>query len=136
MAISVVMSNKQFLKGHGPCRKARRTGLLMSGFLFSYAIFQFFWGWCVKKYGPRASAILGIVIWAGHHAAERRSPDTAGALIGARVVLGIGEAFMFPVSNTFVANWFPVKERARASSFWLNGFPLAPVLGGTWWSPS
>jgi len=130
LSISVVMANRRFLQDLDLVGKPAVTGLLMSGFLVTYALFQFFWGWFVKKYGPRASAIFGIAIWAATMLASGFA-GTAGALISARAVLGMGEAFMFPVFNTFVANWFPLKERARASSFWLNGFPLAPVLGGT-----
>ena len=130
LSISVVMANRQFLQDLHLIGRPAVTGLLMSGFLFSYAICQFFWGWFVKRFGPRRSAILGIIVWAGTMTMSGIA-HTAGTLIFARVILGVGEAFMFPVFNTFVANWFPVKERARASSFWLNGFPLAPVVGGT-----
>jgi hypothetical protein len=50
MAISVVMSNKQFLQD------LQLVGMLMSGFLLSYSIFHFFWGPFVKKFGLAESA--------------------------------------------------------------------------------
>ena len=103
--------------------------MLMSGFLLTYGLFQFFWGWFVKRFGPRMSAIVGIIVWAASMTLSGIAA-TAGAMIAARVALGIGEAFMFPVSNTFVANWFPIKERARASTFWLNGITLGPIIAG------
>jgi sugar phosphate permease len=56
--------------------------------------------------------------------------QTAGALIAARIILGVGEGFAFPVSNVFVANWFPIRERGRANSVWLSGMNLGPVIAG------
>ena len=127
VAISVVMSNKQFLQDLKLIGRPAVTGLLMSGFLLSYAVFHFFWGYFVKRFGPRISAIAGIIVWAGTMALSGIA-QTAGAMITARVILGVGEAFTFPVSNTFVANWFPVKERGRANSIWMNGMMLGPVV--------
>ncbi len=129
VAISVVMANKQFLQDLNLIGRPAVTGLLMSGFLLSYAVFQFFWGWSVKRFGPRISAIVGIIVWGGTMALSGVA-HTAGAIITARVLLGIGEAFTFPVSNTFIANWFPVKERGRANSIWMNGTMVGPVISG------
>jgi sugar phosphate permease len=56
--------------------------------------------------------------------------QSVSALITARTLLGVGEAFVYPVANTFVANWFPVKERGRANSIWFNGMSLGPTLAG------
>jgi sugar phosphate permease len=129
MAISVVMSNKQFLQDLKLIGRPATTGLLMSGFLLSYSVFHFFWGYVVKRFGPRASAIAGILIWAGTLVLSGVA-HTAGAMITARVILGVGEAFMYPVFNAFVANWFAVKERARAGSFWVTGIALGPAVSG------
>src|SRR5208337_444619 len=129
LAISVVMANKQFLHDLQLIGKPAVAGMFMSGFLLSYAICHFFWGPAVKKYGPRRSAIVGIVAWGGTMVLSGLAL-TSGQMIAARVILGVGEAFTLPVFNTFVGNWFPVKERARAGSFWYNGITLAPVLAG------
>ena len=37
--------------------------------------------------------------------------ETANALIMARIILGAGGAFIFPVANSSFANWFPVADR-------------------------
>jgi sugar phosphate permease len=129
IGISVVMSNKKFLQDLNLVGRPAVVGLLMTGFLLSYSFFQFFWGYFVKRFGPRISAIVGIIIWGGTMALSGAA-HSANALITARIILGIGEAFTFPVSNTFVANWFPVKERGRANSIWLNGLTLGPVVCG------
>jgi ACS family glucarate transporter-like MFS transporter len=129
MAISVVMSNKQFLQDMKLIGRPAVTGLLMSGFLLSYALFHFFWGYVVKRFGPRACAIAGILVWAGSLSLSGAA-HFAGTMITARVILGVGEAFMYPVFNAFVANWFAVKERARAGAFWMTGITAGPAVAG------
>ncbi|MGA3127311.1 MAG: MFS transporter [Candidatus Korobacteraceae bacterium] len=129
VSISMVIANKQFLQDLSLQGRPAVTGLLMSGFLFSYSVCQFFWGYFVKRWGPRACAITGLSMW-GVSLLLSGVAHTIGAVVTARIVLGVGEGFMFPVANAFVANWFPVKERGRANSIWLNGTPLSQVLSG------
>ena len=129
VAIAVVMSNKQFLQDLRLLGRPAVIGMLMTGFLLTYAISMFFWGWFVKRFGPRACAIVGIIVW-GITMILSGIAQSAGALIFARVLLGVGEGFTWSVANAFVANWFPVKERARVSAFWFNGTALGPVLTG------
>lgn len=129
LAIPVVMSHKQFLHDLNLLGRPAVTGLLTSGFLFSYAICQFVWGYTVRRFGPRVSAITGVLICGGAMLLSGIA-ETASALITARIILGIGGAFMFPVASTFVANWFPVSERGRANSIWLSGMTVGPAICG------
>ena len=129
VSISVVISDKKFLQDLNLIGRPAVTGMLMSGFLLSYAIFFFLWGYLVKRFGPRKCAIVGIIIW-GLTLILSGLARTASAMITARIILGVGEAFIFPVSNAFVANWFPLKERARANSIWLNGTTFGHVVSG------
>jgi hypothetical protein len=89
VAVPVVMSHKQFLHDLNLLGRPAVTGLLMSGFLFSYAIFQFVWGYTVRRFGPRVSAITGILIWGGTMLLSGIA-ETASALLTARIILGIG----------------------------------------------
>ena len=129
VVIAIFMSNKQFLTDLHLLGKPALIGMLMSSFLITYAVFQFLWGWIVKRFGPRNSAIVGIIIWGGVMVLSGLA-RSAGDMILARTILGVGEAFMFPVANTFVANWFPVRERARASAVWFNGIQIGPAVAG------
>ncbi|HME44476.1 MAG TPA: MFS transporter [Syntrophorhabdales bacterium] len=129
VSISIVIANKKFLQDMLLVGRPAVTGLLMSGFFVFYATSQFFWGYVVRKFGPRASAICGLVMWGGTLVLSGAA-HTVGALITARCLLGIGEGFLFPVANTFVANWFPLKERGRANAVWLNGMTISQVLSG------
>lgn len=65
-----------------------------------------------------------------------------GWLIAARVLLGVGAAFLIPMSMSLVTAMFGPAERAKALTIWVMatslGIPLGPVLGGWlldhfWW---
>ena len=129
VGISVLISNKPFLQDMNLIGKPAVVGLLMSSFLVSYSICQFGWAYAVKRFGPRICAITGIIIW-GVTLFLSGIAHSVGALIWARVILGIGEGVTYPAAHAFVANWFPVKERARATSIWLNGVPIGPAVAG------
>jgi DHA2 family multidrug resistance protein-like MFS transporter len=67
---------------------------------------------------------------------------SAGALIGARAVLGLGASFLLPLSVAVLPVLFSAEERPRAIAVWASanaiGIPLGPVLGGWlldnyWW---
>ncbi|VDL72064.1 unnamed protein product [Nippostrongylus brasiliensis] len=50
-------------------------------------------------------------------------------VFGARFVLGIGEAFIYPCINTIVSNWFPIEERSTAVALFTTGNQVALFLG-------
>ncbi len=83
-----------------------------------------------------ALALFGIGSLACAYAG---SPE---ALIAARALLGIGAAFLIPMSMSLVTAMFTPEERPRALTIWVMatslGIPLGPVLGGWlldhfWW---
>src|ERR1700712_1676824 len=90
-----------------------------------------------KKLLLAALALFGIAsalcAWAG----------SADMLIAGRALLGLGAAFMMPLSMGVLPTLFPdAKERSRAITIWVPstalGLPLGPILGGWlldhfWW---
>ena len=129
VAIAVIMANKQFLTDLSLIGRPAVTGLLMSGFIAMYAASSIGWGYFVRRFGPRIAGIIGVILW-GLTMGASGLAHTAGALITARVVLGLGEGFMFSTCNTYVVNWFPPKERGTATSMYLNGQTIGPILAG------
>jgi sugar phosphate permease len=49
-------------------------------------------------------------------------------LIAARLILGIGEGFYYPMQSLFVKNWVPPQERGRANASWVVGQSVAPAI--------
>jgi DHA2 family multidrug resistance protein-like MFS transporter len=92
--------------------------------------------WGQKKLLLGSLAVFGA---ASAWCAYAGSPE---ALIVARVALGLGAAFMIPLSMSLVNVLFSAEERGKAITIWTMamslGIPLGPVLGGWlldhyWW---
>ncbi len=107
-----------------------QLGSIFSAFLIGYALFQTPGGWLADKLGPRYVLTIGVVWWGIFTALTASlSSTTAKAvlyLVLARLLLGAGEAIIYPASNRFVSQWIPSQERGLA-----NGFIFAGVGAGT-----
>src|SRR5699024_3335367 len=128
IGLSVIITNNDFLKTFGIENDAAKAGLFMTGFLITYGFSSIAWGFIVDKIGPRKSAIAGVSIWV-ITMLMGGIVTTYGAFMASRLILGVGEAILFPVCNKFIANWFNSKEVGRAQSTWLMGNYLGPAIG-------
>jgi DHA2 family methylenomycin A resistance protein-like MFS transporter len=86
------------------------------------------------RIGARTVFLGGLAIFAVGSTAAAAAP-TAGALIAAQALLGVGAAAVLPTSLSLLTQAFPApKERARAVGIWAAGsavaFALGPVVGG------
>jgi MFS transporter, DHA2 family, multidrug resistance protein len=89
-----------------------------------------------KKMLIGALAVFGLASVACAYA------ESAGQLIAARALLGVGAAVIMPMSGAVLTVLFEPKDRARAMGVWVTasalGIPLGPLLGGWlldnfWW---
>ena len=107
-----------------------QLGSIFSAFLLGYAFFQTPGGWLADRLGPRHVLTIGVVWWGIFTALTASLPSTiAGALtylIVIRLLLGAGEAIIYPACNKFVSQWIPSQERGLA-----NGLIFAGVGAGT-----
>jgi EmrB/QacA subfamily drug resistance transporter len=59
---------------------------------------------------------------------------SSGQLIAGRAVLGLGAAFLMPLSMSVLPVLFTAEERPRALTIWITanslGIPLGPIVGG------
>ncbi len=112
----------------------QRLGWIFSAFLLGYAAFQLPAGWLAARYGPRRVLTLGALWWGATTAATALLPSGASdavlLLILIRVMLGAGEAVIYPAANQFVARWVPVGERGV-----INGLIFAGVGAGSGLTP-
>jgi EmrB/QacA subfamily drug resistance transporter len=93
------------------------------------------------RYGRRLSLIGGLATFALGSTAAAFASGT-GMLIGARVVMGLGAAFVMPATLSILNSVFPPKERPQAIAAWSAvtgiGIVIGPTLGGLllsnfWW---
>lgn len=85
------------------------------------------------RFGPKWLLVGGMALFGAASAGCALSGGPA-MLIAARAVLGIGAAFMIPLSSAVLTTVFSPQERSKAIAVWATsmsvGIPLGPILGG------
>jgi len=112
----------------------QRLGLIFSAFLIGYAGFQIPAGWLAARFGPRRVLTIGTLWWGVATlmvaVLPTGLPGAVFFLIAIRLILGAGEAVVYPAANQFVAQWIPVSERGI-----INGLIFAGVGAGSGLTP-
>ncbi|WHZ12028.1 MAG: putative MFS-type transporter [Burkholderiaceae bacterium] len=125
--VSVLVADPTFLASMGIAGQPVKMGMLMSLFLFAYGIGNIVLTPIGNWLGPRKAMALSILLWAVSVALGGLA-GSFGMLLATRVLLGLGEGLHWPMQSTFVKNWFPPSERARANSAWLLGITVGPMI--------
>jgi len=107
-----------------------QLGLAFSVFGFAYLL-QAPAGWLCDKWGSRLGLTIFGTIWSAATIACGLAGSLA-ALIGARAVLGLGEAAPFPAMTRVIADWTPPARRSfmqgLTHSFVSIGTTVTPPL--------
>jgi ACS family glucarate transporter-like MFS transporter len=102
-----------------------QLGAVFSAFVFGYAFTQPFAGRLADRFGPHKLIAFAILWWSLFTVLVTVIPTglaySFGLLLGVRVLLGIGEAVIFPASNRLVASWIPSRERGFANGLIFTG---------------
>jgi DHA2 family multidrug resistance protein-like MFS transporter len=90
----------------------------------------------------RKRLLIGALVSFGAASVWCAYAGSATELIGARVLLAVGAAFLMTMPASVLPVIFPAQERARAVTIWTTAmfvsFPLGPIVGGLlldnfWW---
>jgi MFS family permease len=68
-----------------------------------------------------------IVFW-GVMAVLCGAVNSYDQLLGARFLLGVAEGGIWPAMLVLISHWFPVRERARAYSFWMANLAISSIV--------
>src|SRR3954447_11399849 len=121
--LSVALPKMKSELGLGPSAE----GVILAAFFASSAIFQLPVGHLVDRLGARIVYAISAVWWSAFTAATALAQSFAG-LLGFRLALGAGEAGGYPSSAKAVSEWFPVSERAFATSIYDSGARAGTAL--------
>ncbi|MFC5701383.1 DHA2 family efflux MFS transporter permease subunit [Cohnella faecalis] len=93
------------------------------------------------RYGRKKMLLLALLLF-GAASAACAFAGSAEGLIAGRAVLGLGAAFLMPLSMSIIPVLFTEEERPKAIGIWTManalGIPLGPIVGGWllnhyWW---
>ena len=127
--VSIVIANPQFLSEMQLAGQTKELGWLVGSLFISYGVAAPVWGWAVTRYGARNSIIVSLILWA-ITCFWSATAQSYGMLLASRIGLGAGEAACYPVTLALVANWFALRERGKATSYWWIGTMIGPMLVG------
>lgn len=106
---------------------------VVSIFLLTNAIFTPIYGKLADVFGRKRIFIIGILIFLVGSILSGLS-QSMGTLILWRALQGIGAGCIMPVSNTIIADIYPIEKRARVMGFngaaWGIASIVAPLIGG------
>jgi EmrB/QacA subfamily drug resistance transporter len=81
------------------------------------------------RYGRRLALNGGLVVF-GVASLVAMLSSSAGMVIAARAVMGVGAAFVMPATLSILAHVFPPKERPRAIAIWAGFAGVGVAMGG------
>jgi MFS transporter, ACS family, D-galactonate transporter len=102
-------------------------GLILSAFSWTYSVMQLPSGWLIDKLGARVMFGASVLLWSLFTGLTAIAGSFA-SLLSFRLGLGIGEAGAYPSSAKAVSQWFPQRERGRATAFYDSGARVGSAL--------
>ena len=106
---------------------AAEMGLVLSAFFWTYALMQLPAGWFIDRLGVRISLAFAVTWWSLFTIATGAARGVT-QFIGARLMLGVGEAFSLPSFTRVAFNWFPRSERGMACGIFNSGSTTGSAL--------
>jgi len=104
---------------------ASQLGVLLSAFFWTYVLLQVPVGWLVDRFNPSSILIAGFLAWSGATIFTGLARGFA-TLLAMRLLLGVGEAVIFPASSKVFSEALEEKDRGLA-----NGLLVAAIRWGT-----
>ncbi len=106
---------------------------IVTAYALSFAVFLLTGGKLADRFGRRRVFLIGLVTFTLSSLACGLA-GSAGMLIGARAVQGVGAALMMPATLSIISAVFPARERGTAIGIWAGvsamALAIGPLIGG------
>ncbi len=96
-------------------------------FFVGYMLLQIPGGWLAEHWSAKKFIAVMIVFW-GLTAVLCGAVNNYTELLVARFFLGVAEGGIWPATLVLISHWFPVRERARAYSFWMANLAVSSII--------
>ncbi len=103
-------------------------GYLAAAYNWTYAMCQLPMGLILDRYGVKRVGLVGTTLWSIASFAAAITPNVSG-FFAARLLLGVGEAPLFPGNSKAVGLWFPESERNFATAIFDSAAKFASAIG-------
>ncbi|KAF1066388.1 MAG: putative metabolite transport protein NicT [Pseudomonas citronellolis] len=107
---------------------AAQYGLGASLFFIGYIVFEVPSNMLLERFGARFTLTRIMVLWGLVTAGFMFIHSPTSFYIG-RILLGIAEAGFLPGMILYLSYWFPASRRARITSLFTLGIPVAGMIG-------
>jgi MFS family permease len=103
-------------------------GYLLSAYSWTYAAFQLPSGLILDRFGVKLVGRIATLLWSMASFALAISTGLT-SFLGARLLLGVGEAPTFPANAKAIGYWFPAEERSLATAIFDSAAKFASAIG-------
>lgn len=103
-------------------------GYLLGAYSWTYAMLQLPSGVLLDRLGLRKVGSTSTFLWTLASFATALSTGLA-SLFGSRLLLGVGEASIFPMNAKAISSWFPESERGLPTAIFDAAAKFSPAIG-------
>ncbi len=108
---------------------ANNGQFLLAAFFLTYGLSNMLLSPLAERLGAKRSAIGAVMAFSICTLLSAPLGQWLAALIGLRLLLGIGEGVHVPMLGAITSRWFAPHERSRANAIWNVGILVATALG-------
>lgn len=102
--------------------------LLLAAFFLSYALSNMLLSPLAERFGPKHSVMMAIAAFSLITILCAPLGYSFAALIGLRLLLGLGEGVHIPMMSAIISRWFLPGERSRANAIWGSGILISTAI--------